>query len=98
MEGLTKERPEQQEQQDHKEGDDCDWERVYDPHRSFTPWTASQQQHTSSLQAGQSTADGASRHSSGEQPQSAQRTTNFTFVFGIDGMKSRAVLYNSGQP
>jgi len=42
---------------------------------------ASQQQQTSSLQAGQSTADGASRHSSGAQPQSAQRiTNNFDFV------------------
>ena len=41
---------------------------------------ASQQQQTSSLQAGQSTADGASRHSSGAHPQSAQRITNLDFV------------------
>jgi hypothetical protein len=33
------------------------------------------------LQAGQSTAEGASRHSSGEQPQSAQRITNNFFDF-----------------
>jgi len=45
------------------------------------------------LQFGQSTADGALRHSSGEHPQSAQRTTNF--AFDIDGAGSRAVLYNS---
>ncbi len=37
---------------------------------------ASQQQQTSSLQAGQSTADGAFRHSSGAQPQSAHRITS----------------------
>jgi len=61
------------------------------------PWAASQQQHTSSLQAGQSNADGASRHSSGEHPQSAQRITNLTFV-DIDGTESRAVLYNSRRP
>jgi len=45
------------------------------------------------LQFGQSTADGALRHSSGEHPQSAQRTTNL--AFDIDGAGSRAVLYNS---
>ena len=39
-----------------------------------------QQQHSSSLQAGQSIADGASRHSSGEQPQSAQRKTIFVVI------------------
>ena len=49
------------------------------------------------MQFGQSTADGASRHSSGEHPQSAQRTTSFVFDF-IDGAGSRAVLYNSERP
>jgi hypothetical protein len=37
------------------------------------------------LQAGQSTADGAFRHSSGEQPQSAQRMTRSVFAFGNVG-------------
>jgi hypothetical protein len=38
------------------------------------------------LQAGQSTADGALRHSSGEQPQSAQRI----IIFGL------VVIYDKG--
>ena len=44
----------------------------------------SQQQQTSSLQAGQSTADGASRHSSGAHPHSAQRMTSFVATCGED--------------
>ena len=47
----------------------------------MTPWTASQQQHSSSSHAGQSIADGAFRHSSGEHPHSAQRKTIFVLVF-----------------
>ena len=56
-----------------------------DQSKSVTPWTAFQQQHSSSLQLGQSTAEGASRHSSGEHPQSAQRMTNFVFADGNAG-------------
>ena len=50
----------------------------------MTPWMAFQQQQTSSLQFGQSTADGALRHSSGEHPQSAQRMTTFVAMSGED--------------
>jgi uncharacterized protein with GYD domain len=95
MEGLTKKHLQKQEQHHNKECCQRRREGVDDLHSSLTPWTAFQQQHSSSLQAGQSIAEGASRHSSGEQPQSAQRNTNFDF---IDGAGGRAVLYNSHQP
>ena len=55
--------------------------------QSATPWMASQQQQTSSLQAGQSTAEGASRHSPGAQSQSAQRITNLAVMVAATSLR-----------